>query len=373
MKVRSGRRSSTFGDSRRISRNPWRSQNSMVVGQLLAGDHGQVLVALAASTAASIRAGPRRRGPGGRGRRRTGAGTWSMPTGSSTRAPTSSPSRLAISPPWWRAASASISSVSLSAAAGGSSAGLRVEGRQHHGAHLRGRLRTDRTHFDSRGKRHPVRSRSTAAVISWSSSALTRSCRSRITMWPASSHSSSREPGMRSWSLRECPIEVSLSAVPQMIEVGHPAQHLDVVELVQAAEAREEVGDHLERRRGQHVVDELDVRPAAPRRRTRTGRWRPSRSPGRRGARRRPARCAAPQGRDRPVGEAAGEPGGQHRQQDPARVEAAGGGGDQADADHAVAEQLGELLGQRDDRHAAHRVPDQDHVAVGHHVRRSPA
>ncbi len=62
-----------------------------------------------------------------------------------------------------------------------------------------------------------------------------------------------------------------------------------------------------------------------------------------------------------------GEAGGQHRQQDPARVEAAGGGGDQADADHAVAEQLGELLGQRDDGHAAHRVPDQHHVAVGDH------
>ena len=53
-------------------------------------------------------------------------------------------------------------------------------------------------------------------------------------------------------------------------------------------------------------------------------------------------------------------------QQDPVRVEAAGGGGDQADADDPVAEQLGVLLGQRDDRHAAHRVTDQDDRPLGH-------
>ena len=34
-------------------------------------------------------------------------------------------------------------------------------------------------------------------------------------------------------SLRLCPIEVSLSAVPQMIEVGHVLQRLDGVELVE--------------------------------------------------------------------------------------------------------------------------------------------
>ena len=41
-----------------------------------------------------------------------------------------------------------------------------------------------------------------------------------ITMWPAPSHSTSVEPGMCACSLRLCPIEVSLSSVPQMIEVG---------------------------------------------------------------------------------------------------------------------------------------------------------
>ena len=47
-------------------------------------------------------------------------------------------------------------------------------------------------------------------------------------------------------------------------------------------------------------------------------------------------------------------------------VHAAGGGPDQADADDAVAEQLGVLLGQRDDGHAAHRVADQHDRALGH-------
>ena len=37
-----------------------------------------------------------------------------------------------------------------------------------------------------------------------------------------------------------------------------------------------------------------------------------------------------------------------------------------ADADDAVAEQLGVLLGQRDDRHAAHRVADQHDRPVRH-------
>ena len=39
-----------------------------------------------------------------------------------------------------------------------------------------------------------------------------------------------------------------------------------------------------------------------------------------------------------------------------------------ADADDPVAEQLGVLLGEGDDRHAAHRVADEDDRAVGHDV-----
>ena len=54
------------------------------------------------------------------------------------------------------------------------------------------------------------------------------------------------------------------------------------------------------------------------------------------------------------------QPRGQHRQDHPAHVETTGGRGDQADADDPVADQLGELLDQRDDRHAAHGVADQD-------------
>ena len=48
------------------------------------------------------------------------------------------------------------------------------------------------------------------------------------------------------------------------------------------------------------------------------------------------------------------------------RVDAAGGRADQADADDAVAEQLGVLLGQRHDGHAAHRVADQHDRTLGH-------
>ena len=49
-------------------------------------------------------------------------------------------------------------------------------------------------------------------------------------------------------------------------------------------------------------------------------------------------------------------------------MQPAGGGRDQPDADDPVAEQLGVLLGQRHDRHAAHRVPDQHDRPVGDEV-----
>jgi hypothetical protein len=67
-------------------------------------------------------------------------------------------------------------------------------------------------------------------------------------------------------------------------------------------------------------------------------------------------------------GELATQLGGQHRQQDPARVQAARGGGDEADSEDPVADQLGVLLGEGDDRHAAHRVPHEDDRALGHDV-----
>ena len=46
-------------------------------------------------------------------------------------------------------------------------------------------------------------------------------------------------------------------------------------------------------------------------------------------------------------------------EEDPAGVEPAGGGGDQGDADDAVAEELGVLLGEADDAHPAHGVADE--------------
>ena len=68
----------------------------------------------------------------------------------------------------------------------------------------------------------------------------------------------------------------------------------------------------------------------------------------------------------------AAEPGRQQREQDPAGVEPAGRRRDQRDADDPVAEQLGVLLGQRDDRHAAHRVADQHDRAVAGDVVEDP-
>src|SRR4051794_32442819 len=53
-----------------------------------------------------------------------------------------------------------------------------------------------------------------------SSAALTRSLCSRITMCPAPSHSTSRDPGTRLAILRLCPTEVSTSFVPVMMYVG---------------------------------------------------------------------------------------------------------------------------------------------------------
>ena len=134
----------------------------------------------------------------------------------------------------------------------------RLERRVHDRVHGRRLLRTDRLDLDMAGHRRPTRS--AAAESSWSRAALTWPCRSRMTRWPAFSHSSRVEPGD--------PL-VQLAAVADRGElVGgaaddggrHPAEHLDRVELVEPAEAREEVGHHLERRLRQHAVDEVDVR-----------------------------------------------------------------------------------------------------------------
>ena len=92
--------------------------------------------------------------------------------------------------------------------------------------------------------------RSAAAASSWSSSALTWSCRSRITMWPAPSHSSSGEPGIRDVQLAAVADrgELVVGAADDRRSARRP-QRLDGLELVEGAEAREELRDHLERRR----------------------------------------------------------------------------------------------------------------------------
>ena len=122
MNVRSGRRSSTLGVSRRISRKPWRSQNRIVEGSSSRATTVRSSKPWAASTAASINAlaTPCPWWPGATPKRRRYIVD---PSGSSTSAATSSPRRLAMSPPWWDSSSARSSSDSRSAAAGGSSGG----------------------------------------------------------------------------------------------------------------------------------------------------------------------------------------------------------------------------------------------------------
>ena len=120
--VRSGLRSSTFGGSRRISRNPCRSQNRRVFGSSSRATTVRSSKPSAASTAASMstRAMPRPCAAGATPNRRRYI---VVPTGSSTSPPTSSPSRVTSSPPPLPSSRPSDSSVSVSAAAGGSSGG----------------------------------------------------------------------------------------------------------------------------------------------------------------------------------------------------------------------------------------------------------
>ena len=74
---------------------------------------------------------------------------------------------------------------------------------------------------------------------------------------------------------------------------------------------------------------------------------------------------AAVEGPDGPPDDPPPEPEGQHREEDAPGVEPAGRGGDQGDADDALAEELRVLLGEADDAHAAHGVADEDDRAGG--------
>ncbi len=122
-KVRNGRRSSTLGEARRISRKPWRSQNRRVRGSSSRVTTVRSSKPWAASTAASIStlAMPWPWAFGSTPKRRR---YMVLPLGSSTSAPTSSPSNRATRPPAPFASSAASSvRLSLRAAAGGSSSG----------------------------------------------------------------------------------------------------------------------------------------------------------------------------------------------------------------------------------------------------------
>ena len=288
------------------------------LGQLLAGDARSGRRTRAAASTAALDQQPRRcRGPARVGdhaepaqvHRRARPG----------RAPARRPARrrgVASSPPCSPSQSAIDSSVSVSAAAGGSSGGRDLERRPDHGEHVGGAPRGRR---GVRRRSPGRRLGSAAAASSWSSAALTWSCRSRITMWPAPSHSSSVEPAMRACSLRLWPIEVSLSSVPQMTEVGTSAEGVDGVELVERPEVREELRDHLERRRRRASRRRTRRSSPARRRRTRTRRSRPMATSGPAGAGRRRSGARAPAWRRRRGASRPPSAGGSIGQQDPVR------------------------------------------------------
>ena len=176
---------------------------------------------------------------------------------------------------------------------------------------------------------------------------------------------------MSSCILRLWPIEVSLSSVPQMIVVGSRSKALTTANLSRRLEVREELREHVERRLRQHLVDELDVALGYVAHRMRTAsvatmsatyllsRRKPSTTL--------PVRASPRHQAHRDV---AAETLGQQRHEEPVRVQPTGGRRDQADPGDPLAEQLRVLLGQGDDRHAAHRVADEDDPALGHHLRR---
>ena len=172
---------------------------------------------------------------------------------------------------------------------------------------------------------------------------------------------------MRLW-----PIEVSTSLVPLMMYVGTRANAAQRRELVEGVEVREELGEHLERTWPRACCRRTRRTPRARRRRTRTGRrpgsrcWSPAGGPGRpaRGARASPAISRGPtcpptaSGISRLTIRCVFRP--------PAVVEIS------ADAGHPVLEDLGVLLGERHDRHAAHRVADEHHRALGDQLLEHP-
>ena len=98
-----------------------------------------------------------------------------------------------------------------------------------------------------------------AAATSSSSTPLTRSLRSRITMWPAPGHSTSRESGDPRGHLAAVADGGEHVLRPADDVRRHVRELLERPELVERVEVREEPGEHLERRGREHVVDELDV------------------------------------------------------------------------------------------------------------------
>ena len=140
----------------------------------------------------------------------------------------------------------------------------------------------------------------------------------------------------------------------------HPAEGLEVVEVVEGREGGVEVRDDGERRRVEHRVDELDVsrRVRSVAEGVAVGDHVGDGVAPRAGEVDDPV--AAVEGAHGAADEAAAEAERQHREQDPAGVEAAGRGRHEGGTDDRVAEQLGVVLGQGDDAHPAHRVADDD-------------
>ncbi len=130
----------------------------------------------------------------------------------------------------------------------------------------------------------------------------------------------------------------------------------------------QERGHHVQRRCGHHLLQERhDRRPDS---------GGAEADPTGRGPRHLTAVTAAPFQQRRGMAQADGKTGQRdaqnprrsRRQAEGHRGQAAGAGRQEADPDDPVAEQFRVRVGQRKDRHPAHRVPDKDHRSRRHHL-----
>ena len=193
--------------------------------------------------------------PGPRARLRSGAPASRRDRRRNSSAPTGSPSRVASRPPCALSSAATLASVSANASAGGSRVGRAAKEARMTSSTSCGSVGSDAAYVEA----HRASRRLCARAIRSSSSALT----SRVPLEDDHVAGALALEQARAGDLR-----VQLAGVSEAGDLvvgaaddggGHPPQHLDVLELVEAGEDRVEVGHDRERGGVEHVVDEVDV------------------------------------------------------------------------------------------------------------------